>query len=118
MTIQAEQPAAAAASPASSAIRSLIGNAEMFPILRKWNFFNHAGVSPIPKVAADAFRKYAAEAESSVYLGTTWYADVEQLRILAASMINAHRDEMAFVKNTSEGISIVANGIDWQWGDV
>ncbi len=32
-------------------------------------------------------------------------------------MLNCHRDEIAFVKNTSEGISIVANGIDWQWGD-
>ena len=29
----------------------------------------------------------------------------------------AHRDEVAFVKNTSEGISTVAHGLDWQWGD-
>jgi selenocysteine lyase/cysteine desulfurase len=33
-------------------------------------------------------------------------------------MINAHRDEIAFIKNTSEGISVVARGIEWQWGDV
>jgi len=32
--------------------------------------------------------------------------------------MNAHRDEIAFIKNTSEGISIVAHGIEWQWGDV
>jgi hypothetical protein len=29
----------------------------------------------------------------------------------------ATKEEIAFVKNTSEGISIVAKGIDWQWGD-
>ena len=45
-----------------------------------------------------------------------WYADIERLRILTANMINATKEEIAFVKNTSEGISIVANGIDWQWG--
>ena len=94
-----------------------IGNAEEFPILAHWDFFNHAGVSPIPRVCGDAMRKQAGEAESTTYLGTGWYLAIEKLRILAASILNAHRDEIAFVKNTSEGISIVANGIDWQWSD-
>jgi cysteine desulfurase/selenocysteine lyase len=96
---------------------SYIGNVEAFPVLRQWNFFNHAGVAPLPKVAADALRKFAAEAEAGAYLHTSWYADIEKLRASAAALINAGTDEVAFVKNTSEGISIVANGIDWQWGD-
>jgi len=62
-------------------------------------------------------RKFATEGEAGAYLATTWYQDIEKLRHSAAELINAHRDEIAFVKNTSEGISIVANGIDWQWGD-
>ncbi len=94
-----------------------IGNTEEFPILKEWDFFNHAGVSPMPRAAADALRKHAAESEKSAYVFTSWYQDIEKLRILAAGIINAHRDEIAFVKNTSEGISIVANGLDWQWGD-
>ena len=94
-----------------------IGNVEQFPVLGQWDFFNHAGVSPIPRAAADAMRKYAAEAERGAYLQTSWYADIERLRVQCASAINAHRDEIAFLKNTSEGISIVANGLDWQWGD-
>ncbi len=32
-------------------------------------------------------------------------------------MINAQRSEIAFIKNTSEGIATVANGIDWKPGD-
>jgi selenocysteine lyase/cysteine desulfurase len=101
-----------------SDLTKYIGNSDEFPILREWDFFNHAGVSPLPRAAADAMRRYAQQAEISVYLGTNWYGDIEQLRILAAKVINAHRDEIAFVKNTSEGISIVAAGLDWQWGDV
>jgi cysteine desulfurase / selenocysteine lyase len=98
-------------------LKSYIGNEEAFPVLRSWDFFNHAGVCPLPKVATDAMRAYAAQAETEAYLGGTWYKDIEHLRQAAAAMMNAHRDEVAFVKNTSEGISIVANGIDWQWGD-
>ena len=94
-----------------------VGNAEQFPVLGHWDFFNHAGVCPVPHVASRAIRRYAHEAEAGAYLAGTWYADIEKLRITAARMLNAHRDEIAFVKNTSEGISIVANGIDWQWGD-
>lgn len=98
-------------------LKQYIGNAQAFPILRKWDFFNHAGVAPIPHVTAEAIRAFAAQAEEGAYLGTAWYQDIEKLRQSAAAMVNAHRDEIAFVKNTSEGIGIVANGLDWQWGD-
>jgi selenocysteine lyase/cysteine desulfurase len=95
----------------------LIGNQDAFPILREWDFYNHAGVSPLPRCAADAIRTYAAQAESVAYINTGWYRDAEKLRVLSASLINAHRDEIAFVKNTSEGIATVARGIDWERGD-
>jgi selenocysteine lyase/cysteine desulfurase len=97
---------------------TMIGNREMFPILDHWAFFNHAGVAPMPRIATDQIRKYANQVQMQVYLNSTWYADIEILRKLCAKLIHAHRDEIAFIKNTSEGISIVANAIDWQWGDV
>jgi cysteine desulfurase/selenocysteine lyase len=95
----------------------LIGNPDAFPVLKHWTFLNHAGVCPLPRAAADALAKYAREAADGAYLSTSWFADIERLRLATAELINAHRDEVAFVKNTSEGLSIVANGIDWQWGD-
>src|SRR5829696_4586097 len=100
-----------------SEISAYIGDADAFPVLRRWNFFNHAGVCPIPKVAADALRKFADEASGGAYLATSWYPDLDKLRALAARIINADREEIALVKNTSEGLSIIANGLDWQWGD-
>jgi selenocysteine lyase/cysteine desulfurase len=94
-----------------------VGNAQAFPVLAHWDFFNHAGVSPLPRAASDALRAFAGEAERGAYLETTWYKDIETLRRCAAELLNAHRDEIAFVKNTSEGIGIVAGGIDWKPGD-
>ena len=98
-------------------IDTLIGNADAFPILKNWDFFNHAGVSPIPRVAADAIRQYAAESEQGAYMETHWYKQIELLRASAAKLINADKDEIALVKNTGEGLSIVANGIAWKPGD-
>ena len=98
-------------------IHEYIGNAEAFPILRKWDFFNHAGVSPLPRVVGDALRTYAEQAERDTYLIGTWYKDIEALRVLCAGMLNCHRDEIAFVKNTGEGLSIVAHGLDLGPGD-
>lgn len=100
-----------------SDLADYIGNDQAFPVLRRWSFFNHAGVSPIPAVAADALRKFADEAAAGAYLGTSWYADLDKLKAVAGRIINAGADEIALVKNTSEGINIVAGGLDWQPGD-
>ncbi len=100
-----------------NAITDFAGNVDLFPVLRQWSFFNHAGVSPLPHAAAEAMRAYTVQAESAAYLAAGWYLDIEKLRQESAALLNCDRDEIAFVKNTSEGISIVANGIDWQWGD-
>jgi selenocysteine lyase/cysteine desulfurase len=74
-------------------------------------------VAPLPRAAAEALTQYATQAATAGYVGWGWHADIEKLRQAAAMLINAHRDEIAFIKNTSEGISIVASGIDWQFGD-
>ncbi len=118
----ADDPLAALDAATASAFRGgslsqYVGNAEAFPVQRHWDFFNHAGVAPLPAVTGKAIRTATREAEAGAYLGTTWYKDIELLRQASASLINCHRDEIAFIKNTSEGISIVANGIDWQFGD-
>ena len=99
-------------------INYFIGNPDEFPILREWDFFNHAGVSPLPRRASDALRQFAHQAERQVYLFSNWYDDIEKLRKTAGRLINAHRDEIAFVKNTSEGLSTIARGIDWNADDV
>jgi cysteine desulfurase / selenocysteine lyase len=98
-------------------ISSLIGNSDVFPILRHWDFFNHAGVCPLPKPAGDALRMYAQQAQEMAYIDTGWYRAIEKLRDLSARLIHAHSEEIAFVKNTSEGLATVANGIDWQKGE-
>jgi selenocysteine lyase/cysteine desulfurase len=101
----------------SDNLSKYIGNAEEFPVLRHWDFFNHAGASPLPRVVADALRKYTTETETTAYLTGNRYAELDHIRATAANMINAEADEIALLKNTAEGLSIVANNIDWRPGD-
>ena len=98
-------------------LTSLIGNADAFPVLRRWTYFNHAGVSPSPKVAADALRAFADASEAGAYLDTDWWGQLERVRRAAATFINADAGEVALVKNTSEGISTIAMGLDLKPGD-
>jgi cysteine desulfurase/selenocysteine lyase len=41
----------------------------------------------------------------------------EQTRDLLATMLGARPEQLAFVRNTSDGLSTVANGLRWQAGD-
>ena len=94
-----------------------VGNADEFPILREWDFFNHAGVCPLPRRAGEALRRFAEVYETRAYVDSGFYRELESLRASAGRLMNAGADEIAFVKNTSEGIATVAGGIDWRAGD-
>ena len=89
-----------------------------FPILRKLNFLNHAGVAPISGPAARALRDFATQAAERAYVDSGWYKGVHQVRKSAARLINARSpSEIAFVPNTSTGLSLVAKGLPLHEGD-
>jgi cysteine desulfurase/selenocysteine lyase len=90
---------------------------EQFPIARNYNFQNHAAVAPMSRPAAEAMAGYARELSESAYLEGTYYRAADRVRQLAASLINASAAEITFVKNTSEGVNFVANGVPWVSGD-
>lgn len=91
--------------------------ASEFPIVTRWAFFNHAGVAPIARRAQRAIEQYAAEAVNDAYLTGRWYKQAERTRHAAAKLIHADAAEIAFIKNTSEGLAFVANGLQWNAGD-
>ncbi|PIQ99106.1 MAG: aminotransferase [Nitrospinae bacterium CG11_big_fil_rev_8_21_14_0_20_45_15] len=97
---------------------SLLSAQEHFPILKNRIFFDHARVAPLPQCVRQAITNFADDAcEQGTANYIDWTAEVEKTRLRFARLINADLDEVAFVKNTSEGIAIVANGLDWKPGD-
>ncbi len=90
--------------------------AEM-PITRQYNFMDHAAVAPISGRAGAAMRRFIEEAESHAYARGAIYPESKRVRQLAGKLLNCHSEEITFVKNTSEGLSFVANGLAWSKGD-
>jgi selenocysteine lyase/cysteine desulfurase len=89
-----------------------------FPVTDSYIYLDHAGVAPVPLRVGEAVAEFLNEASSMGFAGySRWMERVERVRGLSARLVGAESDEIAFVKNTSHGISIVAGGLDWKSGD-
>lgn len=91
----------------------------LFPVTERRAYMNHAAIGPLPRTAVE---RMAAAAMTIAETGDEHWldrlAEVERIRGLAARLLGARREhEVAFVSNTSDGLSVVANGVDWRSGD-
>lgn len=102
-------------------LSEILGNEELrhreFPVTRSKIFLAHAGVCPLPRRVTDAIKEYADYAST----GDQETGVLEKLltdgRKLAAQLINAKPDEIAFVGPTSLALSFVASGIKFRRGE-
>ena len=89
-----------------------------FPITQRAIYFNHAAVSPPPITtiqAVEAQLKDVQENGSANF--RSWLAVKEQARELLAGLLGARPGQVAFMRNTSDSLSTVANGLVWRPGD-
>jgi len=92
---------------------------DRFPIIEDCIYLNHAALAPLPRPVANAVIELV---EQSCRHGSRhysrWLLTEQRCRRLAAQLINApSADDIALLKNTSEGLSTVAAGIGLQAGD-
>ena len=88
------------------------------PVTGRWAYLDHAAVAPLPGPAQAALAEWAedaAETGDTSYEG--WSERIEGVRALSARLIGAELEEIALVRNTTEGINLVAEGFPWQRGD-
>lgn len=91
---------------------------ELFPVTRHWIYLNHAGVGPVSLRVTEAVEAYNREALEHGYTrGAAWHKRIEAIRESCARLIGAQAGEIAFVKNTSHGISLAARGLNLGEGD-
>lgn len=88
------------------------------PVVQRWAYLDHAAVSPLPAPAQRAIREWADEAATE---GDTawqrWTRRAEEVRGLFAALLHAAEEEIALVHNTTEGVTLVAEGFPWKPGD-
>ena len=89
-----------------------------FAALERYIYLNSAAVSPIPRAAVNAVISQledVANHGSEHY--TDWVATKNRSRGLLAGMLNVQPDQIAFMRNTSDGFASIANGLSWKKGD-
>lgn len=85
---------------------------EQFPIVKKKVFLNHAAHSPLSKPTLKAMQEHIVELSQ---FGTI-SADLNMGRRLFAELIGAEPEKIALVPNTSTGLNLIANMLDYPPG--
>jgi len=89
-----------------------------FPITKNHVYLDHAGVAPISLRVKTAIKTFLSEsAEGAAFHYPRWAQRVIEVRRVCARLVNAGEDEISFIRSTSHGLSLVAEGMDWQKGD-
>ncbi len=91
---------------------------QQMPVAKRWAYFDHAAVAPLSLPASRALADWADE--MAVNGEANWSElrrRVGQVRESAATLLNCESDEIAFVPNTTSGVSIIAESFPWQAGD-
>ncbi len=89
-----------------------------FPIRERCLYLNHAAVCPLPQLVATAMRERITDQELSGYeKGEKWRLNTLACRHMGSQLIGCEPEDISIVRSTSEGLSLIAEGLDWQPGD-
>ncbi|UCF04458.1 MAG: aminotransferase class V-fold PLP-dependent enzyme [bacterium] len=89
-----------------------------FPVTERHIYFNNAAISPLSTRVCNAIQEVSeALARDGILCEKQIFGRMEEIRGMVATFVGADPDEIAFIKNTSQGINQVAGGIHWQSGD-
>ena len=89
-----------------------------FPVTEKWTYLNSAAVGTVPTVSVEAvYSQLKDVSENGTVNFGDWVATKNRARDLIAQMLNVRAEQVAFLRNTSDGFASVANGMSWQKGD-
>src|SRR6476469_9937296 len=90
----------------------------LFPVTGRAIYLNHAAVSPPPIPTINAIKSQLADVSENGSINfRKWLAVKESARQLLAGMLGARPEQVAFMRNTSDGLSTIANGLKWKHGD-
>lgn len=90
----------------------------LFPIKDNYVLLTHCGIAPLYSGALRREHEVAdAQCRTGALVFSQYDAILDGLRAAAAELLKTSAENLAFVKNTTEGISLIANGYPFQRGD-
>jgi selenocysteine lyase/cysteine desulfurase len=79
---------------------------------------NHAAISPLPSPVVNEVNDYLRlRSETEVENFPEFLKLIDETKIRIGELINSSPERIAFVENTSNGLNILAQGLEWKQGD-
>lgn len=89
-----------------------------FPVIDRHVWLNHAAISPWPAAVIEAMQGFVDHnAQRGPVQYERWLEVEARAHDRAARLLDAEPDDIALIKNTSEGLSLIASGLGWHPGD-
>ena len=88
-----------------------------FPTLEHWNYLDVARKTVPPRCQEQALLEYTRDVYENAGADAWSALNTAQARTALAQLLGAKPSEIAFTKNTTEGLNIAAHGFDLQPGD-
>jgi len=88
-----------------------------FPTLANWTFLDVARKTVPPRCQERALREYWRDVVENAGADAWSAGNVAETRVLMAQLLGAKPSEIAFTKNTTEGLNIAAHGFRLNPGD-
>lgn len=100
-------------------MKNLSAIRKQFPFTKNIIYFNHAADGPIPLSSLKATLDYYHTLTHRLDISTDHHSFLllDRIRETIAKMINSSQNEIALTSNTSYGLNIVANGLNFKAGD-
>jgi len=90
---------------------------ENFPALKEIIYINTASIGLSPVQVTKTVEKWLEEKKYGNLYWRKWYSETREAARLAAKLINANERNIAIIENTSIGINLIANSINWKKGE-
>src|SRR6185436_3479490 len=88
-----------------------------FPTLAKWTYLDVARKTVAPRCQERAMQEYTRDVTENAGADAWSAVNVAKTRTMMAELLGAKPAEIAFTKNTTEGLNIAAHGFDLKPGD-
>ncbi|TIV59125.1 aminotransferase class V-fold PLP-dependent enzyme [Mesorhizobium sp.] len=90
---------------------------KLFPVVDRMTYLDSGFQAPMSTPVKLAFERFIQESYETAGPKSVWIDRMEETRGKVAALLNAAPEEVAFTKNTSEGMNIAANALPLQTGD-
>jgi selenocysteine lyase/cysteine desulfurase len=89
----------------------------LYPITGRYAYLDHAAIAPLATPVRSTVEVFLGRMTDEPFDRIHWERFRSQVRGRVAELLSVGHESIAFTKNTTSGIGLVAGGLDWEDGD-